>query len=85
MPTELEFAAWAFAVIFAVLMFYGLIIQGIGDYPARLLLRVTTDRFQVAQRYSTDELDSILRLSIAGLMQLAFCGVLIILSGIKPA
>jgi membrane protease YdiL (CAAX protease family) len=72
------------AVIAAVLVYYGLVVQRVGDYPARVLLRVVMDRFQASKNYSADELDSVIRLSLAGVMQLLFCVVLLIMSDIEP-
>jgi hypothetical protein len=84
MQPGLTFAGQVLAVVILVLAYYGLVVQRIGDYPARFLLPIAIDRFHAAQRYSADELDSMLRLFIAGVMQLIFCCILIMVAGIDP-
>lgn len=84
LPTDVTATAQVLVVVAAVLVYYGLVVQRVGDYPARALLRVVTDRFDAARNYSADQLDSMVRLSLAGVMQLIFCCVLILIGGLAP-
>jgi hypothetical protein len=70
------------AIIFAT--YYGLVVPRIGDRVARGALTVVSARWTGARSVSVGELDGVLRLAIAGLMQLAFCTALLVALGIAP-
>jgi len=55
-----------------VLMYYGIVVGRIGEYPARALLKWLLRVWPRANEYSTAELDSTVRLSLATVGQAAF-------------
>jgi membrane protease YdiL (CAAX protease family) len=82
-PIETESTIRAVLVVLAVLAYYGLVVQRVGDSWVRLVFPRVMDRLPTASSYSADELESIVRMSMAGVMQLAFCAAIILLGGIE--
>ena len=83
-PIVTESTVRAVLVVLAVLAYYGLFVQRVGDPLARLVFARVLDRLPTASSYAADELDSIVRMTMAGVMQLGFCAAMIVLAGIEP-
>jgi hypothetical protein len=70
------------AIVLAVVGFYGLVLnRSLSDVrgPTQLLLR----RFPAAKRYSSGEVEAVVRLGLGGILQLLFCAVLIAALGVR--
>ncbi|MBV9786968.1 MAG: CPBP family intramembrane metalloprotease [Chloroflexi bacterium] len=80
---DTEFVVRLVGIVIAVLVYYGLVVKHVGDWLAHLLLERVNDHLALARRYSVDELDSMIRLVLAGMMQLMFCVALIAISGMS--
>lgn len=68
----------------AFAVYYGLVVPRLGDTVARGTLAVVSDRWEGARSLSVGELDGVLRLAIAGVMQLVFCAVLFLALDLAP-
>jgi membrane protease YdiL (CAAX protease family) len=71
-------------VAFAVLAYYSVVVKRVGDALARAALGALLQRSS-ARSYTATELDGVVRLALAGLMQLAFCFVMLAVSGVTAA
>lgn len=72
-------------IIAAVVVgYYYALVPRLGGIWSRWMLRMTASRFAFASEYSADEMDKMLRLTAAAILQVAFCAGLVLLSGIQP-
>jgi Type II CAAX prenyl endopeptidase Rce1-like len=74
--------ATAFLVVVAVVLYYYVVVARVGSASSKWLLDLVGSRFRVASRYSTDELDKMIKLVVVGGLQLVFCCGLVLLSGV---
>jgi hypothetical protein len=68
-------------VVLAVLGFYGIMLNR-SLYDVRRPTQVLLRRFPAARRYSSGEIDAVVRLGIGGLLQLLFCAGLVAVFGV---
>jgi hypothetical protein len=69
-------------VVVVMIGYYYLLVPRLGGIWSRWMLQVAESRFAFVARYSADEMDKMLRLLAAAILQLALCGGLILLSGV---
>jgi hypothetical protein len=78
-------APHALLVALGVLGYYAVVVGSVGEWFARAAVAGPAARLAVARRWDLDELDSVVRLAIAGGMQLLFCFALIAATSLDPA
>lgn len=82
--SELEWVRAA-VVVLAILAYYSFVVRRLGDALAQRALGAVLRRESAATSYSTAELDGVVRLVLASVMQLAFCVAIFMVSGIALA